>query len=79
MAYTDDQLIADVDWLYGGYDQFQVDDVRKQMVIDALADDHARAVRVLSAYAKTLLVPPFTIEDVVKFIEFLESYLDYSL
>lgn len=76
---TDQALIDDIEWLYGGHDTFQRDDVRKHRVSKALHGDAARAVRILTTIAKTLLEPPHTIEDVAKFIRFLDYYLGYSL
>jgi hypothetical protein len=48
-------------------------------VTQALHADDARALRVLSSYAKTLLESPYTIVDVASFIKFLDWYLEYSL
>jgi hypothetical protein len=76
---TDKDLIADIAWLYVGHDTFQHDDVKKARTTQALHDDHTRAVRVLTAYVKTLLEPPYSIEDVADFIKYLDWDLGYSL
>lgn len=76
---TDQALIDDIEWLYGGHDQGQHDDVRFGRVIHAIHEDDKQTVRILTTIAKTLLEPPHTIEDVAKFIRFLDYYLGYSL
>ena len=76
---NDIDLTQAIDWLYGGHDQFQRDDVLKDRVIEALRKDDKRATRILTEYASALLKPPYTIEDVAKFIQWLDYDLDYSL
>ncbi len=76
---TDVDLTQAIDWLYGGHDSFQHDDVLKSRVVEALRADDKRATRILTAYASELLKPPYTIEDVAKFIQWLDYDLDYSL
>ena len=76
---NDIDLTQAIDRLYGGHDSFQHDDVLKARVIEALRVDDERAVRVLTAYASELLKPPYTIEYIAKFIQFLEHEFDYSL
>lgn len=76
---SDEELAADITWLYGGHDQFQHDDVRKDRASKALRADAKQATRVLTAVARELLKPPFTIEDVAAFIEFFDEEMDYSL
>ncbi len=77
--YSDEELIADIDWLYGGHDQGQRDDVRQAHVIRTLHEDQERAIQVLTAYAKTCLEPPRTIENVAAFIEFVGWYLEFDI
>lgn len=78
-TYTDQNLTNDIAWLYHGYNCGQRDDDRKHRAAAALHADDKRALRILTAFARRLLDPGDTIEDVVAFIGFLDHYLGYSL
>ncbi len=75
---SDDELSGAVSWLFGGHDQGQRDDVLKDKVSRQLHSDHDQALRVLTDIARRYLNPPYTIEDVMAFVDWLDRDLGWA-
>jgi hypothetical protein len=83
---TDEELYQALDGLFaydtGCVDSGIHDEVLRQLVKEELAKDLGPCQIVgprLSAFAKTLLDPPYGLEDVASFIKWLADYMDIEL
>lgn len=80
---SDGDLFEALDGLFA-YDTGCVDsgirDERLRTAVKAeLTKDDAAGIRRLTEFAKRYMEPPYTLEDVASFIEWLRDHMDYDL